>query len=159
MFCSPLKLNRIKETAEYFALYDLSVQKDFNELIAIINVFNLENCLLSGSLNVPEDSKFLDIKCSDVDLKIIKTQKRLLSKKIDHDIEISFKGSSIRKVMELLAKEDLAIWIVSAGNDNRIEMSLNDNDHNFITFSTILYDVNEVKKQIKTILKNKVKTY
>lgn len=155
MFCSPIKVNRRKATAEYFALYDLSIRKNFNKLMAIIDVFNLENCLLIGNLNVPEDCNFLDIKSADVDLKIIKTQKRLLSKKLDHDIEISFKGSNIRKVMELLVKETLAIWIVSAGDDNRIEMSLNDNDHNFITFSTKAYDVNEVKEQIKTILKNK----
>lgn len=145
----------MRDYAKYFNLYDFENEKDINELLAIINLFELEDIPLKSSITVEQDSEFLNLgRYENFNLEILKTGKRPLNKKEYHEIKLSFLGIMLASVIKLAAKEGVALYISSV-DDDRIELILNDNDHNYITYSTSKYITNEIKDKIKTIRKTK----
>lgn len=151
-----IKINRLNKTAEYFNLLNLQHTKDLIELQSIIKLFNLENLMLKCIARVTQSSKLLNFSDSNSDIKVIikKTKKLLLNKEPCYDIEVEFYGKSLNVLIELAAKESEALYIIPQDIQNKdIEFILNDNDHNYIRFSTQKYNVNEIRTKIKEILK------
>lgn len=150
-----IKVNKIKKMAQYFKLLDFQNQKDLAELKAIINLFELDEIALKGIVRVSQDSGFLNLPQIDetVIVNIKKTFNLPLSKKKQHDIELDFYGKIIDKIIELASQEGEALYIISKNDSKDIEFILNDNDHNYINFSTLKYDVDEIRSKIKMIIK------
>lgn len=142
--------------AKYFSLYDLESKKDLDELLAIISLFNLDNICLKSLITVEQDSEFLKLgNNKNFKLEIVKTGKRPLSKKEYQEIELEFIGAEIESLIRLAAKEGQALYITSV-DDDMIELILNDNDHNYITYSTKTYKNEEIKAKIKSIKQKKL---
>ncbi|MDR1940051.1 MAG: hypothetical protein LBQ40_04570 [Clostridiales bacterium] len=140
---------------KYFSLYDFEKEKDINELSAIIGLFDLDDVPLESSITVEHDSQFLNFgKDANIRLETVKTGKRLFRKSQYHEIKLEFLGSMLESVIKLAAKEGVALYIASVGNDD-IEMILNDNDHNYIIYSTSKYNADKIKDKIRDIKKNK----
>jgi hypothetical protein len=150
------KIRRLKGIAEFFSLLDLDNEKDLIKLLEIIDLFELDEVPLKCMTRVPQDSVFFELDKTDekiiVDIK--KTFKPLLSKKQQYDIEIEFHGISLKRIINLASKEGEALRIIpKCEKNNDIELIINDNDHNYINFSIKKYDVDNIRSQIKTILK------
>lgn len=151
-----IKKHRIKKKASFFELLDLYEHNDLEKLKAIINVFELDIILLKCVIRVPVDSKLLNLSnmVESVVVNITKTKKYLLSKKMHSDVEIEFYGEILPTILDIAADEGEALYIIPKDiTNNDIELILNDNDHNYINFSMGKYDVKEIERKVKLILK------
>lgn len=143
--------------AKYFNLYDFENRKHLDELLAIINLFNLDHIYLESLITVEQDSEFLNLQNNEsFKMEIVKTGKRPFNKKEYHEIKLNFFGIEIESLIRLAAKEGVALYIASVDSDI-IEMILNDNDHNYITYSTKSYNAKDIKDKIKNIKRRKIK--
>lgn len=139
--------------SKYFYLCDLRKQKDIDELLAIIGLFKLDHIDLQALISVDLNSKVSNfIKSENIKLEIIKTGKRLFSKIKYQEIKMRFFGIELEKIIKFVVQYGIALHIRSIER-GLIEMILNDNDHNFIYYSTHFFDKKEIDAEIKKIRK------
>lgn len=137
--------------SEYFYLCNLEKQKDIDELLAIIGVFKLDHVGLQAFISVDSDSKVSNfIQSENMKAEIIKTGKKLFSKIKYQEIKIEFFGIELEKIIRFIVQEGIALHIRSI-EDGLIEMTLNDNDHNYIFYKTKFFDKKQIDVEIKKI--------
>ena len=152
-----VKIKKLKGYAEFFELFSLQDTKNLKKLLAIVKIFELDEVQLKCIIRVRQSSEFLDLINANDAIKVIikETKKLLLCKEPCCDIEIEFYGKELDALINLASKENEALYIVPANNNKDIELRLNDNDHNYITFSLKKYNGEEIKSKIKQIYKLK----
>lgn len=151
-----IKMNIIKKQGSYLELLDLHEHRSLEKLKSIVSTFELDKILLKCAIRVPVNSELLTLSntIESVTTNIKKTKKYLFSKKMYSDADIVFYGDNLLKILDIVAKEDEALYIVPKDKKNKdIEMILNNNDHNYINFSMKKYDAREIKRKVKIILK------
>lgn len=152
------KKNNLAEV-RLLSIDNLKNGNNLQKLFEIIELFDLDDVLLSGSGFVNQGSALLTLQ-NDVDksieVNVQKTKKRLFSKKLYHEINVVFIGKWLRDIIKLAAKEDASLFIFPKEEDkviSRIEIIVNDNDCSTITFRTDKYDYDDMILKIEQILK------
>ena len=152
-----IKKHRMKKSGSYFELLDLYERNDLEKLKAIITIFDLDKTLLKCVIRIPVDSNILNLSdlSDSILINIKKTKKYLFSRKMYSDVEIEFCGDMLPVILDIAAKEGEALYIISKDiTNNDIELILNDNDHNYINFSTDKYNIKEIERKVKHIIKH-----
>lgn len=140
------------------SLHNLRNDSRLEKLLKIVSIFELQDIQFVGSGFVEQNSTFLtapqDLD-SSVEVIIKKTNKRLFSKNLFHEINIKFCGKWLAEIIKLTILEETTLFIVPVDDDgvSQVELRINDNDEfSAVTFSIDKYDHDETISKINQIL-------
>lgn len=140
----------------FFTLSNLNNTKNLNKFISIIDIFELKTTDLIGFCFAPHEADFSE-QLFNIDKSIV--YGRIISKATgatSGDTRIQFNGTQIGKVIELLSRNDIPLYIIPTDNIDgisKIEIVAHDREYSSISFSEDVYNHDEIISKINDILR------
>lgn len=136
----------------FFTLSNLNNTENLNKFICIIDIFELKTTNLTGFCFAPHEADFSE-QLFDIDKSIV--YGRIISR-VTGATRIQFNGTQIGKVIELLSRNDIPLYITptdSIDGISKIDIVAHDREYSSITFSEDVYNHDEIISKINGILR------